>query len=90
MFHIAVSTSLPPVPVYSLNSVPLHSPCATRNMIPFYPVQFPAPSKLYNVSFEDPSSLDFFKDRFLGQALDLLVPVSFVHYCTSTSGLSTM
>ena len=28
-------------------------------------------------------------EPFLGQALGLLVPVSSIHYCTSTSGLST-
>ena len=26
---------------------------------------------------------------FFSQALDLLVPVSYIHYCTSTPGLST-
>ena len=30
-----------------------------------------------------------FLEPFLGQALGLLVPVSSIHYCTSTSGLST-
>ncbi len=28
--------------------------------------------------------------KHLGQVLGLLVPVSYIHYCTSTSGLSTM
>ena len=51
------------------------------------------PSKLNNVSLPlipnifATSSLPAF---FLGQALGLLVPVSSMHYCASTSGLSTM
>ena len=35
------------------------------------------------------AKLSAFFFRF-DQALDLLVPVSFIHCCTSTSGLSTM
>jgi len=34
--------------------------------------------------------LSFYPIKTSGQALDLLVPVSSVHYCTYTSGLSTM
>ena len=32
----------------------------------------------------------FFEKNARGQALGLLVPVSYIHYCTYTSGLSTM
>ena len=48
-------------------------------------VRFPAPSKPNNVTHA------FRHACFLlvGQALGLLVPVSSIHYCTSTSGLST-
>ena len=31
----------------------------------------------------------FFSFQLLGQAFDLLVTVSYIHYCTSTSALST-
>ena len=50
------------------------------------------PSKLNNALTPSLWLLSLLSLRFacFDQALGLLVPVSYIHYCTSTSGLSTM
>ena len=60
-------------------------PCTLKILI--HPSGLSRPSKLYrrNYSLANLSSL-----AFLNQALDGLVPVRSIHYCTYTPGLSTL
>ena len=68
---------------WTLALISTNCACVSTNVNLFY--LHPENRTMYDLRWEKADCLQ----NFVGQALGLLVPVSCIHYCTSTSGLST-